>query len=399
MILQLANTAISRPFFWDVDVDTFPDYYQTIRKPWMLAHIANALVTQRYGDPPAAGETPTAAAAIAAEIASRFYVDMRTVFLNCVTYNTELSTLVASAQRLNCALWRHCQRWLFGPDRLPFDCCDENHCLRSGVCLLNNDERSIKCPKCFGIFASTKLGDEPFATIPNPGDYEDWLCPYCLREDSACLPKFITPLSITKSLSSPFFLNEWGSSTAMPWILNPAHSSLPDNIPSDQPSLIPVLSALQVLCKQQQLMNTKGVKSTGECYWTIQERVRVWLGICEALYQESNCVGHIARIRTECAKLRRLGQQKSVREWELVETARAAAGEEGALLCRRLLDGFEADGTPELSIRLEGLCLVCKRSTYEEDCDDEEEVLCCDGCNGEAHLKCTNLTAVSVVNY
>ena len=33
-------------------------------------------------------------------------------------------------------------------------------------------------------------------------------------------------------------------------------------------------------------------------------------------------------------------------------------------------------------------------STYEEDCAEGDDIILCDGCNAEAHLRCLNMTAV-----
>ena len=56
----------------------------------------------------------------------------------------------------------------------------------------------------------------------------------------------------------------------------------------------------------------------------------------------------------------------------------------------------------------EGRCSVCMGSTYEEDCVPAvgtgadahgHEVILCDGCNGEAHLRCLGMTAVPTADW
>jgi hypothetical protein len=54
----------------------------------------------------------------------------------------------------------------------------------------------------------------------------------------------------------------------------------------------------------------------------------------------------------------------------------------------------------------EGRCTVCMGSTYEEDCPPAaggdahgHEVILCDGCNGEAHLRCLGLAAVPTADW
>lgn len=91
-------------------------------------------------------------------------------------------------------------------------------------------------------------------------------------------------------------------------------------------------------------------------------------------------------------------------------------------LCRSLLDGIEDDGDADLQGRVtEGRCTgqyvlhplcshltpalifsfyfdftfsavalvrtVCMGSTYEDDCEEGDEIILCDGCNAEAHMK------------
>jgi hypothetical protein len=128
------------------------------------------------------------------------------------------------------------------------------------------------------------------------------------------------------------------------------------------------------------------------------------------------------------------------------------AGDEGIQFCRSILDGDSASSGDRDSAHLhnliqEGRCVVCNQSTFAEDMlqqkeqqqkdqmraarlstgsgngngngcggsDDEgeegvasgaggavatvanmeEEVILCDGCNAEVHLKCLNLSSVS----
>ena len=71
----------------------------------------------------------------------------------------------------------------------------------------------------------------------------------------------------------------------------------------------------------------------------------------------------------------------------------------GAAVCRALLDGIDdqdALEAMELQSRVtEGRCCVCMGSTFEEDCEDEgDEIILCDGCNAEAHIRCLGYDAV-----
>ena len=33
-------------------------------------------------------------------------------------------------------------------------------------------------------------------------------------------------------------------------------------------------------------------------------------------------------------------------------------------------------------------------STYEDDCEEGDEIILCDGCNTEAHIRCLSMTSV-----
>jgi NAD-dependent SIR2 family protein deacetylase len=75
------------------------------------------------------------------------------------------------------------------------------------------------------------------------------------------------------------------------------------------------------------------------------------------------------------------------------------AGEEGVTVCRSLLDGIEDDREADLHNRItEGRCTVCRGSTYEDDCAEDDEIILCDGCNAEAHMRCLNMTTVCEAN-
>jgi PHD-finger len=71
------------------------------------------------------------------------------------------------------------------------------------------------------------------------------------------------------------------------------------------------------------------------------------------------------------------------------------AGEDGVTICRSLLDGIDDGGEAELQSRVtEGRCSVCMGSTFEDDLPEGDEVILCDGCNAEAHIRCLNMSSV-----
>jgi hypothetical protein len=78
-----------------------------------------------------------------------------------------------------------------------------------------------------------------------------------------------------------------------------------------------------------------------------------------------------------------------------MNVVKAIAGEDGMAVCRSLLDGIDDDGEGELQSRVtEGRCSVCMGSTMEDDCEDDDDILLCDRCNAEAHLKCLHIKSV-----
>ena len=43
--------------------------------------------------------------------------------------------------------------------------------------------------------------------------------------------------------------------------------------------------------------------------------------------------------------------------------------------------------------------VVCMGSTYEDDCEEGDDIILCDGCNAEAHIRCLNMKVVRYVVY
>jgi Bromodomain len=87
VLIKIANLGQAKHFFWEIDSIMFPDYYECIRRPMMIANVASSLVRQSYGN-----ESMT--------VAESFYRDMRQVVLNCFAYNTEVTAVHAQAQKI-----------------------------------------------------------------------------------------------------------------------------------------------------------------------------------------------------------------------------------------------------------------------------------------------------------
>jgi hypothetical protein len=272
VLVKIANLNQAKNFFWEVDSVMFPDYYSTIVRPIMIMNIAGSLVAKAYGrgdddngqdkdtdtgdkdafknengNENGTSSTSTNRRSGYNAVARAFYRDTRQVLVNCFTYNTEITTIVAQAQKVFQALWRHSKRWLLDPaDELPpLSFCDESHCLLS----LNSvsTQSNIKCGRCCGVFSiddlyeisnstgsgsgcstlsvslsspikkSTALSVSPYIIMPSEEvrsqANEEWFCPLCLQEDTSAT-----------SAEEAFFLDEWGPSGLLPWMFNPAHS-------------------------------------------------------------------------------------------------------------------------------------------------------------------------------
>jgi hypothetical protein len=50
----------------------------------------------------------------------------------------------------------------------------------------------------------------------------------------------------------------------------------------------------------------------------------------------------------------------------------------GYIFCRCFLDGID-DSESLINRVIEGRCTICRGSTYEEECEDDEDILLCDG--------------------
>ena len=142
--------------------------------------------------------------------------------------------------------------------------------------------------------------------------------------------------------------------------------------------------------------------------WTTQERLTIMLALCNYMRTLDFSVNRIEAMKGECEKLRMCAAQGTFKEGEFVRSVNILCGDEGTAICRAMLDGITGAGAGagirrEVKARVfEGRCSVCKVSTYEEDCDEGEEVgevLLCEGCNAETHLRCTTYQSIPKDEY
>jgi hypothetical protein len=175
----------AKNFMWEVDKETYPDYFDVIKRPLSLSAIAYKLTQMAYGAPTsrskrlggnsADGDSASSSRALVNRVASAFYHDIRTVCLNCVTFTSESSAIVAQAQHMLEVVQRHLLRWVLFPSsdleqhavrRPAVEQCDESHCLfslhpipvhRSVPGFGPLGHTSITCGKCSGVFSLAAL--------------------------------------------------------------------------------------------------------------------------------------------------------------------------------------------------------------------------------------------------
>lgn len=232
-------------------------------------------------------------------------------------------------------------------------------------------------------------------------------------------------VSRSKSKSLAFYVDEWGPSASIPWLLNTTYSRELPLLERNNPSVSNYLGMLKVLADpscssipRQAIVDASNeannlskiasklqinVGHAGPRNWTISERLSVLSGLCTLLRSDPFIITVIEHLYSECDRLIKIISKPNFREADFISLVRELCGEEVVSMCRGLLDGLSMDGTQEASAAYlqnqitQGRCIVCNGSTFEDDAEDvADEILLCDGCNAEAHLKCLNLTAVSV---
>ena len=222
---------------------------------------------------------------------------------------------------------------------------------------------------------------------------EEWFCVFCVREDS------IQEIDQYRHGSTAFFsVDEWGPSALVPWAFNGSYSFVPQRLVRDSPTTVSLFSALGLLCTSSLTSvfdPTRGNDVSSQRSWSLKHRVAVLEALCESMKATKVGAEVLENMYAECQKLSKINEKNSFREADFMAIVRSIAGDGGVNLCRSLLDGIENDDLDlHPSKIMAGRCLVCRSSTYEEDCADDKVILC-DGCNGEIHLRCTSLPSVS----
>eukprot|EP01041_Mallomonas_annulata_P004666 gene4666-9256_t len=425
VLIRLLNLQAAKIFIWEVDKENYPDYYETIKIPITLSQIASKLLAGEYRSIDTKDENinikhenSTEKHFVPSTVAA-FYRDVRQCLFNGLVYYTETTSVIAQSQKVFQALFRHVQRWILctftdtdqGPGSLPpLDVCDEFHCLLSGVAILQGvSGASIRCGRCSGTF-----------DVMITQTFEDWYCPFCLREDSTCTSSTTTTTNDTLMQTTDHFssdrggyyhFDEWGPSSQSPWLLNAAHNLRVATSFMTNSQLQPLLNAIHILSKpylssisdNEHDITTTTASTSVVRTWSVEERIVVLRGLCELLKTHSSSQDYLARVSQECQKLTSTASLNSFREADFMDRVRRIAGDEGVALCRSMMGGGSGSGSGaggtdgdenDMIMRvIEGRCTVCKKSTYNEDCIGISVILC-DGCNSEAHLPCLKLAKV-----
>lgn len=396
VFVKVASTAQARPFFWEIDSATYPEYYDLVKQPMTLSNVALKLIRGTY----------IKEASFEHEVALIFYEDMKKIFMNCITFNTEAITNVAQAHKLLAVLHRHFDAWVWSATRAPdITQCHDVYCLLTHTIIQYKADPSvhcdIKCGRCSGVFsldalsassASTDIAAyviEPTAEQIKQA-HDDWFCPFCLRENSELHPSL---------LGGDYSLDEWGPSGARPWVLNPLYSHAPEtSLPAASFALY--TDALRILFDSSRSsvvspINNSTLEGANKAPrdWSIDERVAVLSALCEAMKASTASLEFVAAWWAACERLGQVCSKGSFREADFNEAVERVAGKKGVTFSRLMLDGIEGAELDKQTV-IVGRCCICHRSTFEEDCRGED-VLLCDACNAEGHFPCTKLAAVT----
>eukprot|EP01042_Synura_sphagnicola_P000235 gene235-242_t len=376
VLIRLLGLNCAKMFIWDVARESYPEYYEMIKSPISLSQIAAKLISGGYygvGSPGrfgggvvhvdviGSGRFPVSVAAF------EFYEDVRQVAINCVTFNTEMSSIVMQAHRLAQALYRHFLRWV------------------------------IASPKSESGENSTGLN----SSLPDISLCDEH---HCLLSHTALSPNVS---------GSTVKIDDYGFSCISPWMLNTKYSRHVEKFETVTPAIRRYLEAFAILSSPglSPFLTTRPPGSSGGSRvrsWNVQERVTVIHGLCELLKTNPKSQDFLQQVCDECSAIMDMATSDSFREADFVEKVRVIAGDQGVAACRSLLDGVEEADADTLNRVIDGRCIVCKCSTYEEDGDvadggkegggggngNTTAVVLCDGCNAEAHLACLGLTKV-----
>jgi hypothetical protein len=143
----------------------------------MLCNIATNLVNKSYGDGGSSTGDSDGSTGDSSNgnkdadqdqlVCAAFHADMKQVIINCITYNTEVTVLVAQSYKIAFALHRYMDRWVWSANRpVPATAIDDRTCMLTGHSLVAEQHEkghyaaatalsngALKCGKCTGLFS------------------------------------------------------------------------------------------------------------------------------------------------------------------------------------------------------------------------------------------------------
>jgi hypothetical protein len=145
-----------------------------------------------------------------------------------------------------------------------------------------------------------------------------------------------------------FYLDEWGCSASLPWLLHPGLSTLSQSIVESNPSSRRLLQAATVLASagksgmlpdvtaddegdsnELDFLDSYSPHATSLAPWTFQDRMTVLGGLCEVLKTSEQACSFLTNAHSECQKLHAITSKQRFREADFMKVVKGVAGDEG----------------------------------------------------------------------
>jgi hypothetical protein len=380
VLLRLVAHSGAKNVLWDSAF--YRDLMTAVRRPLVLSNVASRLVLQRYSG---SGDKHQYD-----QVAHAFYADIKAVLSTVNTYYTEAQPFLAQTQKLSTAAWRHCQKWLFAPKSLrpEIKYCTEAYCIES-----KNEIKpmaSIKCGRCSAVYCLDYLHTAPVTSyLVKPSQEvidksgEEWICELCVKDDTFTIsPTALNPYTNVQSYKDnandaddddegrmyhgSFYYDEHGASAAIPHLLNPATSRVPEELQRRDARAKIMCRALAILASPQLGPSTAlhpGAggndnpwltpattalhKEEGRVKpWSVTARLGVLSALSELVLTLPNTYSQVYEQDTEvCQRLLKLSGQAPFKEAEFLRVVRDLVGDEGIMLAKPLLKAINADKT------------------------------------------------------
>jgi hypothetical protein len=374
VLLKLVKMSITKHLIWEIDSNTYPYFYSIISRPMMLCNVATNLVIRAYGEEDM-------------EVCMCFYRDVSLSALNSFAFYSETNVISGHAVRVAQTLRRHMRAWVWDAAAPAVERCTDQFCFLSGRPLPPSPPVShIKCFKCSASFHLDHLESLQHHAHVHPSYElvsnfnEEWCCLFCIQESSSSDRSLhVDTIPYT---SSVFDFNEWGFTASVPWFMSVDISSRATEVLADEESRCR-FEALKLLCDPQKMSSPR-----------VGDKLIIIRALCDLLKYNAKCAEYVSKLQSECNKLLRTVAKDSFRDAELLDIVKVIVKDNAVAVYHNLFEGSDDAAEADVSGVIEGRCIVCKGTTYEEELPEDAQVVLCDGCNGEAHLECLNLAEV-----